>query len=827
MKSTKIKNVAVKALSVIALPLIGGAGGGLLTSCDDQIMEWKTPEGHGAVTKAEIPLQVKEVLANYANLKEYSAQYMPNSVIGLGIGKAIYTDEADPRQALANANFQMITFGNAMKMDAVVTNSGALNTAPLDEAIALMQENGMKLYGHNFFWYQQANQTYLKSLIAPEITIETDGDIASIIKNGSFDNDLSNWMGWGSGSSRDWDATGGVDGSGAAKITNTKSGNLWDVQFCQDLPAPAEPGTYIMRFKARTDGVGHIQVCIQQPSDGYPAVGYETFEVGTNWTTCEKEITVTDDGKSYTRLCINTGGDVGTYWIDNVEFGAKIEGPTNYCDNGSFENGTDAWTINNPGDGIESAELADAIDGTHVLKATASASSANYWDCQVTTPNIPTFPGEQVRISFFIKSDQPGQARVSYDTNITNRWPWVNWTGSQSSWTESFDTGTGWTEINYIMQNYSHDFVDGSATWAFCIDLGKVPGVTYYIDNVKVTKVSEEAANAKRAGIKYNSARKATKMVYTFKTPEEKNEALTNAMESWVKGMAEYLAKKGITPYGYDVINEAIADGNGNAVRGFNNVFGGSTTDDDGVVTYDSAPTEDTENGLTLNWGSNRFYWGYYVPDYGVKAFQFARKYLPAETKLFINDYNLETSASKLAALIKWVKEIDAANGSDIVDGIGTQMHITLSGTSDDVDNNNEKVAALRAKVDEMFKTMAATGKLVRVTELDIALGTSSPSSAQYQAQADAYRAVFESFRANVPEAQQSGITIWSLSDAEDEHEYWLKGEVPNLWDASFLRKWAYKGVCDGIAGEDLGLKYGGEDYKAFYEKQNVSETVK
>ncbi len=76
-------------------------------------------------------------------------------------------------------------------------------------------------------------------------------------------------------------------------------------------------------------------------------------------------------------------------------------------------------------------------------------------------------------------------------------------------------------------------------------------------------------------------------------------------------------------------------------------------------------------------------------------------------------------------------------------------------------------------------------------------------------------------------EAQQHGITIWSLTDAEDEHEYWLTGEVPNLFDANNLRKWAYKGVCDGFAGEDLGLKYGGDEYKAYYEKQNVSETVK
>ena len=78
-----------------------------------------------------------------------------------------------------------------------------------------------------------------------------------------------------------------------------------------------------------------------------------------------------------------------------------------------------------------------------------------------------------------------------------------------------------------------------------------------------------------------------------------------------------------------------------------------------------------------------------------------------------------------------------------------------------------------------------------------------------------------------MPEAQQSGITIWSLTDADDEHEYWLKGQTPNLWDASFLRKWAYKGVADALAGEDLGLRYGGNDYKAYYERQNVSDTVK
>ena len=38
------------------------------------------------------------------------------------------------------------------------------------------------------------------------------------------------------------------------------------------------------------------------------------------------------------------------------------------------------------------------------------------------------------------------------------------------------------------------------------------------------------------------------------------------------------------------------------------------------------------------------------------------------------------------------------------------------------------------------------------------------------------WQMIVESYKANVPAAQQSGITIWSLSDNEAEHEYWLKG---------------------------------------------------
>lgn len=640
----------------IILPVVALAM--LLTGCDDQIMEWGTPEGHAGVTKAEIPLAVKEVLANYDVIKTYSAENHPNMVLGLGFGKDLYMGE-DGRRQLAAGNFQMITWGNAMKMDAMVSNTGSLNTAALEPALDALKADEMKLWGHNFFWHTQQNQTYLKSLIRPTLVIESDSDIKNELPGDASNFDGGTTGGWGSwGGNKDnveVVAGAGPDGSSAAVLTNKGDGNFWEAQNAYTFEEPLQIGKkYIIQFYAKsTSAAGELQFQYQNGKTYGEQGGYNTFEVGTDWTLCESEFTIDDPEKTgVTRIILNFGKIGGTYYIDDVKFG--------------------------------------------------------------------------------------------------------------------------------------------------------------------LAKDQSAAAAKKRA------ARRAAKTYYVIKSDEEKREALLGAMESWVKNMADYLKSKDITPVGYDVINEAIADGN-NKVRGVDNVFGGS----DGDGNYDGEPTESVADGLELNWASGHFYWGYYVKDYAVRAFEYARQYLPAETKLFYNDYNLETSDAKRQAAIKFVQDIDQAHGSVIVDGIGTQMHITLSGTSDDAENNAAKVAALRAQVDKQFQELAATGKLIRITELDVSLGTSSPSSAQYKAQSDAYQTIFESYFANVPENQQSGITIWSLTDAEDEHEYWLKGEKPNLFDDAFKRKWAYKGVCDGLAGEDLGLKYGGEDYKAYYEKQNVSETVK
>lgn len=629
----------------------------LLTGCDDQIMQWGKPADHADVTSADLPLAVKEVIANYDNIKDYANQYTPNMVIGIGMGADLYVNNEKGEGDLVNANYQMFTPGNAMKNDAMLGNSGTINFATVDKLLASMPE-GMKLYGHNFFWHTQQNQSYLKSLIAPTLVVESEGEIANVLQGDASNfngGTTGGWGSWGSNKeSADVVAGAGKDGSAALVLKNKGDGNAWEAQCAYTFDDALQAGKkYIIQFYAKsTSTAGELQFQYQNGTTYQSQGGYNTFSVGKDWTKCEYEFTPTPEDAN--RIIFNFGKVGATYYVDNIKFGlAKDQGST-----------------------------------------------------------------------------------------------------------------AGAKQTIFRARGKQH--------------------------------------------------RAASKSYYVLKTPAEKQAALEGAMEAWVSGVANHLKEKGVTPYGYDVINEPIADGS-NKFRGLDEGIFGSGDD--------AAPEETVADGLSLNWGNNHWYWGYYVPDYHVKAFQLARKYLPAETKLFVNDYNLETSPKKLEALVKFVNEIDTKNGSPIVDGIGTQMHVTLS-SSDDATKNAENIAALKEKVDAMFQTMAATGKLVRVTELDISLGTGSPSANQYKAQSDCYQIIVESYKANVPAAQQSGITIWSLSDNEAEHEYWLKGQVPNLFDKDYKRKWAYKGFCDGIAGEDLGLKFGGDEYKAYYEKNNVSSSV-
>ena len=210
----------------------------------------------------------------------------------------------------------------------------------------------------------------------------------------------------------------------------------------------------------------------------------------------------------------------------------------------------------------------------------------------------------------------------------------------------------------------------------------------------------------------------------------------------------------------------------------------------------DGAPSQLKTGVGKTDIADDEFYWQDYMgKDYAVEAFKLARQYGNATDKLFINDYNLEYNLAKCDGLIAYVQYIESQGAT--VDGIGTQMHISIT-------ENKDNIA-------QMFQKLAATGKLIKVSELDITVNTASPTADQLAQQAEMYQYVFDMYFKYIPVAQQYGITIWSVSDNVLEHEYWLPNDAPNVWDANYARKHAYKGVADGLAGRDVSEDFSGD----------------
>ena len=291
----------------------------------------------------------------------------------------------------------------------------------------------------------------------------------------------------------------------------------------------------------------------------------------------------------------------------------------------------------------------------------------------------------------------------------------------------------------------------------FCINFGVSAG-DYYIDNIVLSeKVVETRAVTRASG-----------PTIIEKTDEEKAEIIRDAMEDWISKMVTHCK-----PYvhAWDVVNEPMDDGKTSDIK--------------------------TGKGKT-DLASDEFYWQDYFltpKDYAVEAFKLARQYGNPDDKLFINDYNLEYNLNKCDGLIKYVEYIESKGA--IVDGIGTQMHIAI-------DSNKDNIA-------QMFQKLGATGKLIKVSELDIKVNTSSPTTENLAQQAEMYQYVIDMYKKYIPVDKQYGITIWGVSDNEKEHVNWIPNDAPNLWDANYARKHAYKGVADGLAGKDVSEDFTGD----------------
>ena len=383
------------------------------------------------------------------------------------------------------------------------------------------------------------------------------------------------------------------------------------------------------------------------------------------------------------------------------------------------------------------------------------------WSQFFCLPGLALTPGNYA-VDVEIKSTKSGNIKMTVQNG---------WGGDAESCDGTVALKEGWTTARFKMtleQGGNYDFILKPETFDATLDL----------KSVTVKKI-----------VKTNSIPL---------TPQEKSDTLTWAMNKWISGMMQATEGK---VKAWDLINEAISGG-GN-VNGF----------------Y-ALQTE-----ATSEHNPQDFYWqDYFTPEmYGPIVEKAARDAYaavegttPEDLKLFINDYNLESdwdNNQKVKSLVYWIgvweKKGQELGWNTKIDGIGSQMHISYY-------EDPQILESKKKAIQNMLKIMAETGKLVRISEIDMGYVDKDGKDvttaqleklpieervAKEKAMAEHYKWIIEQYFKIVPVSQQYGICQWCLTDSPTDSG-WRPGQPVGLWNLNYQRKPAYGGFADGLANK-------------------------
>ena len=723
-------------------------------------------------------LQVPDELTQNANLQEYDVlKNYVNRTENPGFKLGIAVDENDfinkgAAFSIAQTNFDDVTPGNAMKHSSVVKDDGTMDFSTVKSFIETAEAAGLTVYGHTLCWHAQQNLTYLngllkggKSLSAKRLAV-------------SRADDSNNYC---------------------LKLSST------GVQVAYVFDNVLDAGSYTLKFKLKqnfseVDG-NHVAV---QPLEGYsPQVGmWDILKTSTEneWITISQS-GITIPANTYQRLVFQfsmlpEGVTDGYILLDDIEF-YKDSG-NNLIEDSDFSSGilnsrwkqasmsSDFEIFNDsgssepeePGENLITNGSFDSDDMSSFVANRNCATNTfgengpdgryyiftpekydNNFDSQFAIKIPEAKLGDKYKLSFYAKASAEkkvsswGQSEfgtnLEYD-DVAN----ATFTTEWEKITSTFVIDEEWVGMQHITFNLGETD-----------DIGAP--ITFYFDEIVVEKISSGTGGGDM-------------------TDEEKRDVIYAALEKWIKSMMETCAGRVKV---WDVVNEPIS-GDGN-VEGFYELWSASNSDD---------PT-------------NNFYWQDYLGDeeFVRDAVKLARKYFaanggnPDDLKLFINDYNLESdwdTNKKLKSLIYWIERWE--KDGTYIDGIGTQMHVSCS-----MNENTQK--SRENAVENMFKLMRQTGKLIKISEIDMGITaeddddkdimTSDVTLVHLLRMADYYNFIIRKYFEIIPPAQRYGITHWSITDAGDEEWAWRQGEPIGLWTKEYKRKPAYAGFADGLAG--------------------------
>ena len=688
--------------------------------------------------------------AQYGYLEQYDAlkEYIKDRQnFHLGIGTTV--DEYNKKElvyALTNSNFNETVAGNAMKMASCVADDGSMDFEKVKEYVKNATDAGLSVYGHTLAWHAQQPNKYLNRLIADKELPPSSNVTRCLV------------------------------------IKNAVAGGHWDAQLY--FPAQLSKGKkYVFKMNAKATAPFDL---ILWAAPGDADLG--SISVGTKWNEYKAEFTPSDNYENFVFAAGKLGGELDIKSLSLCEEGST----NNLIVNGDIKGDevpcTKPYSWHTVTTGIQEVAESQVVeipvsvghltfdDGKNlggwgmdntpkivngVCEVGNNAAKENTWNAQVNyQPGFTFENGTTYHLKMKIKGSVAGEFGAGFQNPDGYKgcgdFPTIKVT-------------TDWKEVDVATT------CNGDNALRLLLNIGKYAG-TLYIDDFEVyyTKSSN--------GIPL--------------TDKEKKDVLTTAMGTWIDGMME--ATDGYVT-SWDVVNEAIS---------------GEDKDGDGFYDLQSA----TRGTVSSDDAKNNFYWQDYLGDidYVRTAVRDARKSFakhngdPSKLKLFINDYNLEGSDwdkqhDKLKSLKHWIGLWEDPNAEEpvVIDGIGTQMHVTCYGDA-------TKQAKLQSDIEEMFKSLANTGKLIKISELDMAYedeaGTSvtfdKMTEEQHKQMRSFYTFIIQKYFELIPQAQQYGITQWCATDSPKDSG-WRKGEPTGLCDLNYLRKHTYAGFAVGLGAQE------------------------
>ena len=718
-----------------------------LSSCaDDKFSEYRTD-----MTKN---LKDYQYLNNYEPLKKYvedmkaAGKCNPDFKLGIALEAAEFNKQALV-YCLAGSNFNEMTAGNAMKMASCVKDDGSMDFSLVKEFVKNAQDADMTIYGHTLAWHAQQPNKYLKNLIKDkELPPDPNG------------------------------------GNKYLEIACGEAGaNKWDKQISYVLPKALVKGqSYVMTVKVKASEGGTFAAWpIWEASDnknqwgGSNDVQYMAdYDITNDYSTLKWEFTANFPIDKLQFVFGNVGGTIS---CDDFKL-TKAGSDENLIENGDFaKEPAHGWTPTGCTIKVASAAASKEVEQL-VHEQTYKDGPFPFFamGCEPPVENgaihfVPTGDWSQ----FFVMPGgentlSEGNYVVYLDLSASKDASGVEltmqngWGGSDQQITVSVPVSAGRHNVKLQMPNIAGGNYD-------IILKPQTADATLDVHSVKVCQVKN-----------LNSIPL---------TDEEKKNALTPALETWIDGMME--ATDGYVT-SWDVVNEALS---------------GADKDGDGKYDLQSAK----RGNVSADDAKNNFYWQDYLGDidYVRTAVAAARKSFaahngdPEKLKLFINDYNLESDwddNGKLRSLIKWIHDWEA-DGVTKIDGIASQMHISCF--ADPV-----KQESVKNHIVKMLELMAGTGKLCKISELDMGYVDAAGKEVtydqmteeQHKEMRDLYTFVLQKYFEIIPAAQQYGITQWCATDSPKDSG-WRPGCPTGLWDLNYLRKHTYAGFAVGLGAPE------------------------